>query len=119
MERGTLRDDYFSPYVIPTVPHPPWQEKNIPIPPGIRDQVIEVLQKKIDAGVYEPCQSSYRSKWFCVVKKNGKLRIVHDLQPLNKVSIKETGLPPILDDFIEPFSGRSCVSVFDLFWGYD
>jgi len=118
-ERGTLKESYFSPYVMPTVPHTPWEYKNIPIPPGIRNKVIELLKEKIAAGVYEPSQSSYRSRWFCVLKKNGKLRIVHDLQPLNKVSIRDAGLPPILDDFVEPFAGRQCYTVFDLFWGFD
>jgi hypothetical protein len=118
-ERGTLKESYFSPYIIPTVAHTPWEYKNIPIPPGIRDKVIELLKLKINAGVYEPSQSAYRSRWFCVLKKNGKLRIVHDLQPLNKISIRDAGLPPILDDFIEPFAGRQCYMVFDLFWGFD
>jgi transposase InsO family protein len=118
-ERGTLKESYFSPYVMPTVPHVPWEYKNIPIPPGIRDKVIELLKEKMAAGVYEPSQSSYRSRWFCVLKKNGKLRIVHDLQPLNKVSIRDAGLPPNLDNFVEPFAGRQCYTVFDLFWGFD
>lgn len=118
-ERGTLKESYFSPYIMPTVPHTPWEYKNIPIPPGIRDKVIELLKEKMAAGVYEPSQSSYRSRWFCVLKKNGKLRIVHDLQPLNKISIRDAGLPPILDDFVEPFAGRQCYTVFDLFWGFD
>ena len=118
-ERGTLKESYFSPYVMPTVPHDPWAFKNIPIPPGIRDKVIELLKEKMAAGVYEPSQSSYRSRWFCVAKKNGKLRIVHDLQPLNKISIRDAGLPPNLDNFVEPFAGRQCYTVFDLFWGFD
>jgi len=29
------------------------------------------------------------------------------------------GLPPISDDFVEPFAGRQCYTVFDLFWGID
>ncbi|KAF7971177.1 hypothetical protein HWV62_21928 [Athelia sp. TMB] len=86
-DRGTLKDSYFSPYIMPVVPHEPWELKNIPIPPGIRDKVIAILKEKLSAGVYEPSQSSYRSRWFCVLKKNGKLRLVHDLQPLNKISI--------------------------------
>jgi hypothetical protein len=45
-ERGTFRDDYFSPYKIATVPHVPWEYKNIPIPPGILHKVIEVLKIK-------------------------------------------------------------------------
>ncbi|KIY61230.1 DNA/RNA polymerase, partial [Cylindrobasidium torrendii FP15055 ss-10] len=104
---------------MPVIPHTPWEYRNIPIPPGIRDKVIEVLKNKINAGAYEPCQSSYRGKWFCVLKKNGAIRIVHDLQPLNRVSIRDAGLLPILDDFVEPFAGRTCYTVFDLFWGFD
>ena len=73
IERGTLSDAYFSDYVIPTIPHRPWEYRNMPIPPGIMEQVLDVLKLKIDAGVYEPSESSYRSRWFCVVKKNGKL----------------------------------------------
>jgi hypothetical protein len=118
-DRGTLREDYFSPYVMPTIPHSAWEERNIPIPPGIKDKVIDLLKHKMDAGVYEHCQSAYRSKWFCVLKKSGKLRLVHDLQALNAVTIRDAGGPPILDDFVEPFAGRQCYTVFDLFWGFD
>ena len=60
-ERGTFKESYFSPYIIPTIPHIPWEYRNIPIPPGIRDKVIEVFKNKISAGVYESCQSAYRS----------------------------------------------------------
>jgi hypothetical protein len=119
VDRGTFSESYFSPYIIPTVPHVPWEYKNIPIPPGIRDKVIELLKHKMDAGVYEMSQSAYRSRWFCVLKKSGKLRIVHDLQPLNAITIRDAGLPPIIDDFVEPFAGRQCYTVFDLFWGFD
>jgi len=61
IERGTLKDSYFSPYIIPTVPHTPWEHKNRPTPPGIAAEVIKVLKLKMDAGVYEQSQSSYRS----------------------------------------------------------
>lgn len=30
-ERGTLREDYFTPYIMPVVPHIPWAHGNIPI----------------------------------------------------------------------------------------
>jgi hypothetical protein len=58
-DRGTFKESYFSPYIIPTVPHVLWEYHNIPIPPGIRDKVIEVFKHKISAGVYETSQSSY------------------------------------------------------------
>ena len=58
-ERGTLKESYFSPYIMPTIPHTPWEYKNIPILPGIRDKVIELSKEKMAAVVYEPSQSSY------------------------------------------------------------
>jgi hypothetical protein len=118
-ERGTLKESYFSPYIIPTIPHIPWECRHIPIPPGLRDKVMDVLRLKIAAGVYEQSSSSYRSPWFVTMKKNGKLRIVHDLQPLNGITIRDAGMLPVLDDFVESFAGRQCYTVFDLFWGFD
>ena len=47
------------------------------------------------------------------------MHIVHDLQPLNKISTRDAGLPPNLDNFVEPFARRQCHTVFDLFWGFD
>jgi hypothetical protein len=58
-DRGTLKEEYFSLYIMATVPHTPWEYKNIPIPPGIRDKVIELLKEKIATGVYKSSQSSY------------------------------------------------------------
>ena len=118
-ERGNFCSDYFSPYIIPVLPHEPWEYHNIPIPPGIHECVIQLLREKITAGLYEPTQSLYHSKWFCIMKKNGKIRIVHDLQPLNKVTIRDAGVPPILDDFVEPFASHQCYTIFDLFSQFD
>ena len=44
---------------------------------------------------------------------------MHDLQPLNKVSIRDAGQLPIVDDFVESYGGCQCYTVFDLFWGFD
>ena len=119
IEKETLKEFYFSPYIIPTILHLPWEYQNISIPKGLLPRVLEVLKLKIAADVYEYSQSSYCSQWFVVLKKNGKLYIVHDLQPLNQVTIRDTGMLPVLDDFVEGFAGQECCTVFDLFWGFD
>lgn len=119
-ERGRFREDFFPPVVIPTVEHRPWIYRNIPIPPGIYDQVCKLVQRKIEAGVYEPSNASYRSRWFTVAKKDGKsLRIVHSLEPLNAVTIAHSGLPPGTEDLAAHFAGRACGGMFDLYVGYD
>ena len=119
-ERGSFREDFFPPIVIPTVEHKPWVYKNIPIPSGIYEEVCKIVQKKIEAGVYEPSNASYRSRWFTVAKKDGKsLRIVHSLEPLNAVTIAHSGLPPATEELASKFAGRSCGGMFDLYVGYD
>ena len=119
-ERGHFREDFFPPVEIPTIPHKPWTQKNIPIPPGIYEEVCKLIKRKLEAGVYEPSNSSYRSRWFCVVKKDGtSLRIVHSLEPLNKVTIKHAGVTPFTDQIGEHFAGRACGGMLDLYIGYD
>jgi hypothetical protein len=119
-EKGKFSDEYFDPVVIPTVEHIPWVLRNIPIPPGIYDEVVKVLKHKIKSGVFEPSNSSYRSRWFCVLKKDGKsLRLVHDLQPLNAVTIRDSALIPMVEQYAESFGGRACYAMFDLFVGFD
>src|SRR5882724_10807594 len=96
-EWGNFWKDYFDPVVIPTIEHIPWVEQNIPIPLGIFDEVVKILKEKIQVGVYERSNSTYCSKWFCVLKKDGKsLQIVHELQPLNAITIKDSTALPIL-----------------------
>lgn len=119
-EKGKFSSEYFDPITIPTIEHIPWAIRNIPIPPGLFNRVVDIIKAKIAAGVYEPSSSSYRSRWFCVLKKDGKsLRLIHDLQPLNAVTIKDSGVPPIIENYAESFGGRSCYTVFDLLVGYD
>ena len=38
-ERRHFREDFFPPIEIPMVPHKPWAQHNIPIPPGIYEEV--------------------------------------------------------------------------------
>ncbi|SJL18605.1 uncharacterized protein ARMOST_22202 [Armillaria ostoyae] len=95
-ERGAFKEEYFPPVTIPIIEHTPW------------------------AGVYEPSNSSYRSRWFCIIKKDGKsLRLIHSLEPLNAVTIKHSGVPPATDELAEHFAGRSCGATLDLYVGYD
>jgi len=118
-KKGCFKDEYFDPVVIPTIEHIPWVHKNIPIPMGMLNKLINLFQEKIAAGVYEPSNAPYRSCWFCMPKKNGKLCLIHDLQPLNQVTIKNVAILPLVKQFTKSFAGRACFSLLDLFIGYD
>jgi hypothetical protein len=119
-ERGRFRSEFFPPVEFPVVPHEPYIERNIPIPPGIYKEVCEIIKGKLASGVYEPSNAGYRTRWFCVLKKDGiALRIVHSLEPLNKISIKHSGVPPIPDHIAEQFAVQACGATLDLYVGYD
>jgi hypothetical protein len=119
-ERGRFREDFFPPVIMPVVSHKPWVLRNIPIPPGIYDEVCRMIQVKLDAGVYERSNSSYRSRWFTVLKKGGKnLRIVHSLEPLNEVTIQHSGVTPHTETIADQFLARACGGILDLYVGYD
>ena len=118
-EKGRFSNEYFTPVKILVVEHVPWAHKNIPIPSGILGDIIQIFKDKFAMGVYEHSDASYCSQWFCVKKKSGALRLVHDLQPLNAITIRNSGVPPIADQVIEAMAGRACYSMLDLFVGYD
>ena len=97
----------------------PWVERPFRISPAIYKEFCGMIKKKIDAGVYELSNSSYCSKWFCVIKKNGKsLCIVHSLEPLNRVTIAHLGLPPATEELVMHFAERTCSGILDLYMGY-
>ena len=119
-EHGHFHEDFFPPIKIPTIPHKPWAQHNIPIPPSIYEEVCRMIKLKIEAGVYEPSNSLYHSRWFCVIKKDGKsLCIVHSLEPLNRVTIKHAGVTLFTDQIGEHFAGHMCSRMLDLYVGYD
>jgi len=119
-ERGAFNPEYFAPIEIPHIAHVPWALKQGPIPRGILDQVTQLIQNKWKSGVYEPSSSSYNSRWFCVLKKDKKsLRLVHSLEPLNAVTIKNAAMPPYTEVVAEDFAGRSIYTTLDLYVSFD
>ncbi len=118
-ERGSFRRDMFPPVKLAVVEHKPWIGRNFPILPGIYHAVCDLMNKKIASWVYKPSNTSYRLRWFCVAKKDGNIRIIHSLKPLNRVTIQHNGLPPVPDHMAEHFVGRACGTTLDLFVGYD
>jgi hypothetical protein len=56
---------------------------------------MELVKERVQTGLYEQTNSSYSSPIFEVLKQDkASLRIVHDLQRLNLLTIRDAGLPP-------------------------
>ena len=119
-ECSHLNERYFPPVKIPTIPHTLWVLQNIPIPPSMWADTIQIIKDQIASGIYEPSAAAYRLHWFCVLKQDGKsLCLIHNLQPLNVVTIQDSSTPPFVEHLAESFAGYAVYSMMDLFAGYD
>ncbi|MBW0552320.1 hypothetical protein O181_092035 [Austropuccinia psidii MF-1] len=125
LERPELSRD---PYETPLSPNPPpffetskVAEERISMinfgPSGCYQK--RLIRERICTGLYEQSTSSYNSPVFCLEKPKGKLRLALDLQELNKVTIKDAGLPPNFDEFVGSFSGRAFYGLGDIMGGYN
>ncbi|EJU06261.1 hypothetical protein DACRYDRAFT_26045, partial [Dacryopinax primogenitus] len=103
---------------IPMIEHIPWQQKNIRVPPALLPKVLKALQDKLNVGIYETSQSSYQSHWFCVLKKDGSLHPVLDLQPLNGITIWDSTLPLLSEPLVKSYGRQSVYTLFNFFQGF-
>jgi hypothetical protein len=105
-KQGRLDEQYFPPVKISTSQLTPWVVHNVLITAAIQQDDIQIINNQIASGVYEPSTAAYRSCWFCVVKQDVKsLRLIHDLQPLNTVTIRDVLTPPFIKQLAESFTG--------------
>lgn len=118
-EKGGFDTRYIPALKIPVVEHKAWQDKVIRLPIKTKEKVLAYLKQKIASGLYERSQSAYRSGFFAVEKKDGRIRLVHDLQRLNSITIRDAGLPPLMDEMTEQLAGCHIYTGLDAFSGYD
>jgi len=118
-ELKRVRPEVFPPQKIKTVEHEAWQCPAFPLPKKLIEVVIEMLKKRIDAGILEPCDGPYRNPWFLVKKKSGAYRMVIAAMKMNGVTVRDANMPPDPDEFAEDFAGMSVSSILDYFSGYD
>ena len=118
-EMGRLKPEIEPPIEIRTVPHDPWQQTNLRLPKAMQEMANEIIRKNLAAGNYEFSQGPYRGRYFLVEKKQaGTFRLVNDIQPLNAVTIRDSGMPPSVDEFSEDFAGYPITSSIDYYSGY-
>ncbi|TEB20715.1 hypothetical protein FA13DRAFT_1644310, partial [Coprinellus micaceus] len=86
--KGRFKMVIFPSVVMPVTEHVPWAVPSLKIAPSMQEDVVRLIKAKVSSGTYEPSTSSYRHQWFCVAKKDGGVRIVHNLGPLNQVTIR-------------------------------
>ncbi len=76
------------------------------------------VQKMLDRGVIEPCQSSWASPVVLVTKKDGSTRFCVDYHKLNNLTHKDVYPLPRIDDTLDDFWGSQYFSTLDSYSGY-
>ena len=118
-EMGMLHFDVEPAVKINTVPHQPWQQQNLRLPRAMVDEATRIVKEKLANGTLEYSQGPYRNRYFLVAKKtHGDYRLINDVQQLNKVTIRDAGMPPGVDEFSEEFAGYPILTVVDFYSGY-
>ena len=70
-------------------------------------------------GILKLSSAPYSNRWFTLPKKSISLHFIQDLQLVNKMTIRNAGIGPSIDEFTEAFARSSIYLVGDLYSGYD
>ncbi len=121
-EKGFFDPAYFPDHKIPYVEHVPWQVNPSPLPLSIQPAVCDEVRCFELLGHFAPSTASYRSALWAIAKKPGSkppVQLVIAVEKLNAVTVRDTSLPPNINDFAESFTGHVIYSAGDMFSGFD
>lgn len=119
-EKGKFKKEFFPAIELPTVVYVLWVEYLFRILSAIYEKVCTMIKRKLNAEVYEPSNSFYQLKQFCIIKKNKKsLRIIHSLELLDRIIIAYSGLSPAMEELAMYFIGRAYHRILNLYVRYN
>ena len=76
------------------------------------------LQELLEKGFIHPSVSPWGAPMLFVKKKDDTLRLCVDYRQLNKMTVKNKYLLPMIDDLFDQLKGASVFSKIDLRYGY-
>ena len=94
--------------------------KQFKIPDAHRQEVEQNVAEWLKLGVVQPCRSKFNSPLFCVMKKNGSLRLVQDFPALNAKSLEDKYSLKDVQECIDEIgqSGSTLFTTIDLTAGF-
>jgi hypothetical protein len=77
-----------------------------------------VLEEMLEVDIIRPSQISYYAAVVMVFKKDGSRRMCPDYRELNKITIKDKFLIPVIDELLDELHGSIYFTNLDLRSGY-
>jgi hypothetical protein len=93
--------------------------KLIPLSQAELVELRSFVKEHTARGTIRPSKSPYKSQFFYIKKKDGRLRPVQDYRPVNEWTIHNTYPLPLIPELIDRLSGCSLYTKFDIRWGYN
>jgi hypothetical protein len=90
--------------------------------PLTQEEILEChkfVEEHLRRGTIRESKSPYTTNFFFVKKKDGKLRPVQDYRPLNKWTIRNCNVFPLIPEVIDRLAGCTLFTKFDMGWGYN
>jgi Reverse transcriptase (RNA-dependent DNA polymerase) len=93
--------------------------KLIPLSQAELVELQSFVKEHTARGTIRPSKSPYKSRFFYIKKKDGRLRPVQDYRPVNEWTICNTYPLPLIPELIDRLSGCSLYTKFNICWGYN
>ena len=90
--------------------------------PLTQEEIVEIhkfVDEHLKRSIIQELWSPYAVNFFFVKKKDGKLRPVQDYRPLNKWTIKNQNISPLILQTINRLSECTLFTKFNIRWGYN
>jgi hypothetical protein len=72
------------------------------------------VEEHLQQGTIRESRSPYTANFFFVKKKDGKLRPVQDYRPLNKWTVHDRNVFPLIPQVIDRLAGCTLFTKFDI-----
>ena len=83
------------------------------------EECHKFVEEHLRRGTIRNSKSPYAANFFFVKKKDGKLRPVQDYRPLNKWTLWNRNVSPLIPQVINRLAGCTLFTKFDVRWGYN